>query len=510
MADSATTRHQRWTLLRRAEPAPLAPTERRAAVIDIGSNSLRLVVYVGPPRAPIPLFNEKLSIGLGSELATTGMIPQRAFDRAIVALARFQTLTQAMGVSDVRCVATAAVRDASNGDAFIAAAAAIGISIELLSGGDEARIAGLGVLSAMPKADGIVADLGGGSLELVRVRNGQPGRGTSFPLGVLRVAALRGKRGFAAKVRAMLSEAGWPEHDGNLPLYLVGGSWRALARYEMHLAHDPLPVVSGHRIPLASVPMLKRSLVAINPLHLATLPGISSARSTALADAAALLDPLCSELASSELIVCTSGLREGLLFDRLDLAVRAQDPLIAAAEAEGRRFARFEPHGATLDRWIAPLFTDDDAAAQRLRLAACLMAEAGWTANPDFRAERAAEMVLHGPWLGIDLADRLVLAQTLWSAAGGPGDAVKERPRGLGVADRLVRATQWGLAIRLGERLSGGAPGAFAMSRLSRDNSAIDLALSAAGCALAGEQVEKRLRQLADALECAWRLHCDA
>ncbi len=485
--------------------------ERRAAIIDIGSNSVRLVVYAGSQRAPVPIFNEKLSVGLGADLAVTGRMPAKAYARALRGLARFRALTEAMAITDLRCVATAAVRDASNGSEFLNEARALGLDIELLSGSDEARISGLGVLSAIPDADGIVADLGGGSLELVRVHAGGTAHATSFPIGALRIGALRERHGrdFGKAIVKMIAEAGWPGEDKGLPLYLVGGSWRALARYQMTQVQDPLPVVSGHEIPVESVPRLARQLKGAEVAALAALPGISSARAPTIEDAAMLLEPLARALGASALVVSTSGLREGLLFDRLPAPVRAADPLIAATRAEGRRFARFAAHGDALEAWIAPLFADDDAAACRLRLAACLLAETGWTANPDFRAERSAEMALHGQWSGIDLADRLVLAQALWSAAGGEGEPYPRRLRLPDLGPRLERAVQWGLAIRLGERLSGGAPAAFAASRLARVDQTIELSLDPGNSAFAGEQVEKRLRQLADIFGCGWSLRCD-
>ncbi|MFM6853000.1 MAG: Ppx/GppA family phosphatase, partial [Sphingopyxis sp.] len=235
---------------------------RRAAIIDIGSNSVRLVVYAGPVRAPSPVFNEKLMVGLGASLSTTGAMGARAYRRAMTGLARFKALAIAMGVDDVRCVATAAVRDASNGPEFLAEARAMGLDIILLSGRDEARASGYGVLSAIPDADGIVADLGGGSLELVRVAAGETGQFSSFPLGVLRLAALKQAHGngFGKYIAHVLQSAGWPGQGAQLPLYLVGGSWRALARYDMMLARDPMPVVSGPAMPVSVARKLHRRL----------------------------------------------------------------------------------------------------------------------------------------------------------------------------------------------------------------------------------------------------------
>ncbi len=473
----------------------------RSAIIDIGSNSIRLVVYQGPARAPMQVFNEKLMVGLGASLATTGAIEAKPFRRGLAALARFQQLASTMELDSLRCVATAAVRDASNGGDFLDAAQRLGLRVELLSGEQEAAAAGHGIMSALPDADGIGADLGGGSLELVRIRGGKIVRGHSFPLGVLRIPALRlssGRR-FRAVVATMLAEAGWPADDAALPLYLVGGSWRALARYHFAHTRDPLPVVSGHRIPISIVPTMARRLVTADLMAIAALPGFASARVASIPDAAELLVALTRALKSRELIVSASGLREGLLYAALPSAVQTQDPLLIAAAAEGRRFARFAVHGAEVDQWIAPLFSGDGPAAARLRKAACLLTDVASSANPDFRSERAVEMALHGQWMGVDPADRQILAQTLYTATGGAG-RLFPAAGGRGLGARLKRAMWWGLAIRLAQRLSGGAAGPLGQTRLCENGNAVELHIEAGAHALIGEQVEKRLRQLATAV----------
>lgn len=179
------------TALRRDEYA--APVETRSAIIDIGSNSVRLVVYDGPRRIPFILFNEKVMAGLGASLGKTGMIEPGAMKRSLAALARYKHLCEEMGVAALRCVATAAVRDASNGREFLVRAKALGLEVELLSGAQEGAASGYGVISAIPNANGIVGDLGGGSLELVRVRDGEVHDIMSLPLGVLRLPEIRAK-----------------------------------------------------------------------------------------------------------------------------------------------------------------------------------------------------------------------------------------------------------------------------------------------------------------------------
>ena len=476
-------------------------TATHSAIIDIGSNSVRLVVYQGPARVPSPIFNEKVMAGLGRGLAATGTIDAESMALARTALERFAWLTREMGVEDVRTVATAAVRDASNGAELIAAAGALGLPVELLSGEAEATAAGLGVLSAIPHADGIVGDLGGGSLELVRIVAGTVTDRISFPLGVLRLAAIRegGKGALERRVEELLGDAGWTKRGAGGPLYMVGGSWRALAKLDMALNSYPLPILHGYAMSANEVARLGRSIAQIDKARLKAITDVSSARLPTLADAAALLALLMKRLGCTSAVASSHGLREGLLFERLPAAARRQDPLIVAARDVGARLGRFPEHGDLLDSWIAPLFVGEPAEFARLRHAACLLADVGWHANPEFRAERGVETALHGNWVAIDARGRALVAQALHTALGG--DAGSPDPLGrLAPHDELSLAARWGLAIRLGQRLSGGLSSPLERTRLTLDGGALTLTVAPADRALYGETVEKRHKALAVAL----------
>ncbi|MBL9065498.1 MAG: Ppx/GppA family phosphatase [Sphingopyxis sp.] len=474
----------------------------RSAVIDIGSNSVRLVVYEGPSRAPAVIFNEKVAAGLGRGLAVDGRIASEDAMRGLMALRRYALLAKHMEVKSLLCVATAAVRDAENGPEFIASAADAGLAIRLLSGEEEAEAAGYGVLSAIPDAHGIAVDLGGGSLELAEVANGQVGRRASFPLGVLRLPALRkqGQQAFERAVRKMLRGAGWPDGMSGLPLYLVGGSWRALSRLDLELTQDPLAVLDQHSLPRSALRRLVRATNRLSFEELRAIPGMASNRAAALPDAAALLSALVNILDVPEMTVSSSGLREGLLYQALDAETRAQDPLIVAAEFEGRRLARFAPHGRAITEWIAPLFAGEAPADSRVRLAASLLSDVAWSANPDFRAERGTEIGLHGNWRGIDIPGRILLARALHAGFGGADSDFPDMGR-LVAADRLARARQWGLAIRLAQRLTGGVEAPLKASHIALVDGKLRLSLDHGWHHLAGESVERRLRSLAQALD---------
>jgi len=475
----------------------------RVAIIDIGSNSIRLVVYDGPARLPFTLFNEKVMAGLGAGLAKNGRIGDEAMARGIAALARFRHLCADMGISDIRCVATAAVRDAENGPEFMAQARELGLDVRLLSGRQEGEFAGYGVISSIPTADGIVGDLGGGSLELVRVSDGEVRNAVSLPLGVLRLPAIRarGKSALERQVERALAKAGWdhPDYQG-LPFFMVGGSWRSMARLHMYLSNYRLPVMHQYHMAPQDADRMVRVIGHLDKAKLRQVPSLTSARIPTLQDGAALLSVLAKQLGTVRLVVSAHGLREGLLYADLPAEVRAQDPLIAAAELEGDSQGRFPGHGALIDQWIGSLFPDDRPEWRRIRRASCMIADVGWRANPEFRSERGVEFALHGNWVGVDVEGRAMMAQAMHSNFGG-GMTVPAVLDGLASPLALRQASLWGLAIRLGQRLSGGVAGPLEHGRLSLESGRLTLCLPERHAGLYGETVEKRLKQLANALE---------
>jgi exopolyphosphatase/guanosine-5'-triphosphate,3'-diphosphate pyrophosphatase len=465
------------------------------AIIDIGSNSVRLVVYSGAKRIPSIVFNEKVLAGLGREV---GAIGAEAESRALAALARFRLLVKQIGAVRTRTVATAAVREAANGQAFLAKVRRLGLAPEMLSGEEEGMNAGLGVLSAIPDADGIVGDLGGGSLELVEVSAGEVGRRATLPLGVLRLDVLmeKGEASFRKKVGKAVAAAGFTGAAGGRPFYLVGGSWRTLARLEMALIAHPLPITQQHEMPVDRPRDLKTALAQLDKASVRDIPSISLSRFPTLPNANLLLEALVEALAPGKLVASSFGIREGLLYGELPPEQRRLDPLIEAAREAGGGLGRFEQHGDMLDAWIAPAF-DDGPKMARLRLAACLLSDIAWTAHPDFRAERGVDMALHGNWVAIDAPGRVMLAQGLFCNFGGARDLPYPRIAALCSPERLKRAVNWGFAMRLGQRLSGGVAACLGRSRLVRDGDALRLEIGRPDAALLGETVERRLRTLA-------------
>lgn len=490
------------------EPTPRRrPTdEPLTAIIDIGSNSIRLVVYRGHHRTPPILFNEKVMAGLGRGVAATGRISDEGLADAEQAIARFALLCEDMQVDQLRAVATAAVREAANSKEFLSRIRKrCGVEVEVISGEAEARYAALGVLAAMPGADGVVGDLGGGSLELIRIAGGRTHERVSLPIGSLKLDAIRkkgGARALSTFVRRALDKVSWASAGKGKPFYMVGGSWRALGQLHMFLTEHPLPVVHQYAMAPEMADRLVRAVTQMQPKTLKMVPNISTSRVPSLPGAAVLLRAVSKKLGSSRLISSAYGLREGLLFDTLPAEIRAQDPLLAAARAEGERQGRFPEHGDILMAWMNGLFAPEADGDARLRHAACLLSDVAWRAHPDFRAERAVDVALHGNWTAITTNERAMLAAALFACFGGNAQhPIVELLHHLADAPALKRAWHWGLALRLGQRLSGGTAEALVGSLLYRERGTLVMTLAPHHAALYGDTVARRLRGLAQAME---------
>lgn len=459
---------------------------------------MRLVVYAGPPRIPTPIFNEKVLAGLGAGLDQFGTLPRAGRDKALAALRRFRLLIDHMKVRRTNVVATAAIRDAVDGDEFVREVERIGFTCDVLSAEQEAQLAGEGVISGIPEASGIVGDLGGGSLELVEVGDGAEATGISLPLGVLRLEpGASGERAARKLLRAALKHSGLREAGRGRPFYMVGGSWRTLARIDMFTTEFPLPITHQYRMKAGRARELRKIVKTID----ARLSKIAAPSRLAAAPVAAmLLELLVDELAPSQLVVSTYGIREGILYSGLAPGVRAIDPLTESARDAGGSEHRFGQHGDLLDQWIAPVF-DDPPAMRRLRLASCLLADVAWQANPGFRADRGIEMALHGNWVAVNPAGRVIMARAL-AANFGRDRLPDPRLATLCKGEQLKRGHCWGLAMRLGQRLSGGVGAVLKRTRLSASDGAIRLHVRRGEEALIGDAVERRLARLADALGC--------
>lgn len=468
--------------------------DERHAVIDIGSNSVRLVIYGGPPRAPVVLWNEKVSARLGRDLAETGRIPPSAMEEALAALARYALVLTQLDIARIDTVATAAPREASNGAEFVDQVRDLGLAVRVLSGEEEACASAYGAIGAFPGAEGAVADLGGGSLELVAVAEGRCGEGATFPLGTLRLPALRADGNFQRKVAKMLKGAGWARLGQ--PLYMIGGTWRAFAAYAMRSVGHPLTDPHAFALGAREAANIADKVARAKPAELAEQRGISKMRAEKLPDAAALLRVLLAELEPPALVFSSWGLREGLYFQTLAPRVRDEDPLLAgvAAFTASRIGANVNP--VTFGQWTAPAARGGGDRTESLRLAAAQLALALHTAEPNLRTAQALEWALDKRWVGIDFAGRAMLGAALRGSLG----LTESHPSLARLASEgeLREATAWGLAVRLAQRLGAGAKAPLAASRLTVDGATVELHLPASLAALATVPVEKDLAALAD------------
>lgn len=469
-------------------------------IIDIGSNSVRFVAYGGAERVPSVLFNERIMAALGRGVAKDGKLDKQAMELTLRALARFRQLGKEMGLKRLHTVATAAVRDAGNGKAFLKQIAEIGLKPRLISGDEEAELAGLGVISAIPKANGTVADLGGGSLELIGVSNGEVSSGSTLPLGVLRLGLNPNRGDIVRTLRHDIKGNGLKDAARGHGLYLVGGSFRALALLDMKIMDHPLPIVHQHCILPERLPAIRHALATMGPDELKANTHIAGARIPTLPAVVELLDAMIHVLGPRKIQVSAFGLREGLLYRDLDEETQAKDPLLAAALEVGERLGRFGDHGTVLHQWLDPLFPDEVEQMKRLRLAACLLGDIAWNAHPDYRAERAVDMALHGNWVGIDSHGRAVLGRALCSAFGGDGGFSPEVAALLkpGEVDRVIA---WGRALRLAQRLSGGTETLLRKTSIALLDGNVVLLIPDKYRQLYSDAVERRLVQLARALK---------
>ncbi len=488
----------------------LLPKFAPVAVVDIGSNSVRLVVYDAMRRAPSPVFNEKVLCGLGRGVAATGMLNEQGVERALTALGRFGALCDQIGVGDCYPIATAAAREAKNGKKFIGAAEkALGKKIRVLTGEEEARFAAMGVMSSIPGADGVAGDLGGGSLELVDIKSGNIKTGVTLPLGPFRLMDAISASDETAKeiVESALTKSGLLEAMKDRPFYAVGGAWRNLAKLHMQQSNHPLSVLQQYALSPTAARSVSILVGGMQSQELRETDAIAKKRAETLPLASLVLDRLLTLGEPSEVIFSVYGVREGVLFDKLKKEKRKQDPLLAGCWDFARRYARSPEHENELCDWSDILFAsfdeDESKEEKRLRHAACLMADIGWRALPDYRGTRALSLISQASIVGIDHPGRAFVALTIFLRYTGPRKDAPENFSTLITGKTELRARILSATLRLAYTLTAAMPGMLPKIKLKveKDNK-LCLTLPKQHRSLAGEVVEKRLQQLAELLKC--------
>jgi exopolyphosphatase/guanosine-5'-triphosphate,3'-diphosphate pyrophosphatase len=475
------------------------------AVIDIGSNSVRLVTYEGLTRAPTPIFNEKVLAGLGRQVQSTGLLAPEAIDIALASLKRFRALCDTLQVRKVWAIATAACRDARNGRAFIAQAERIcRTPIKVLSGSREAHLTALGIIAGIHKPDGIVGDLGGGSLELIDVHGARVRGGLTLPLGGLALADIAGKSLKKAErfVEETLDDVDMLEEGEGRTFYAVGGTWRALARLHMWQTGYPFHVMHNYTIPAREALEFARLVHRVDTETLSKIEVVNAARRPLLAYAALVMENLVHAIRPKEVVISVLGVREGLLYSLLKARERAQDPLIQAAAELNVLRSRSPRHGEELidwtDRFMASSGIEETGEERRLRHAACLVADIGWRAHPDYRGEQSMNIIANGAFVAVDHPGRAYLALSVYFRhAGLNEEELSPRLRELATTRMLDRARVLGAAMRVAYILTAGQSGVLPKAPMQVKRRKLVLTLRGKHRGLAAERLFNRLRQLA-------------
>lgn len=476
----------------------------RVGVIDVGSNTVRLVAFDISGRIPQPIFNEKAFCGLGRSLASTGNLHPDACALALSTIHRFVALAERMNIVHLDMVATAAVREAENGQEFAERVEKLcGVPLRIISGQAEAHYAALGVMGGLRDVHGIAGDLGGGSLELVAIKNGMVGEAISLPLGTLRLLDAYGddRRKATKAADKAFDKLEWLEDFRGENLYAMGGTWRALARLHMVRSEYPLRILHAYDFPGDEARKLARAVSLSDPDETNFAP-VARKRWSTLPMAALVLQRLLKRLEPKKFIASAFGVREGIIFDHAPDRLRSSDPLIEFCKDAAEKRSRFPAHGDELMRWIDPLFAVESPAQNRLRYALCLLSDVGWDGHPDYRAEFAMNQILVSQLSGIDHPGRAFIGLGLFMINGGSlDDETVAFIRDLLDEEDLALVRKIGVALRLGQRISGGTRELLEHVSLGLNDEELLLTIRGAENYLVGEAVERRLEQLAVAFE---------
>ncbi|MBV1902798.1 MAG: Ppx/GppA family phosphatase [Marinosulfonomonas sp.] len=476
----------------------------RVGVVDVGSNSVRLVVFDGAARSPAYFYNEKILCALGAGLTETGTLNPDGRTRALAAIQRFQLLADGMGLAPLTAVATAAVRQASDGADFCdQVEAETGLRIWVIDGAEEARLSAQGVLLGWPEAQGLVCDIGGSSLELAEVRDGKVGKRITSPLGPLVLQGIKGgKKAIRARIGEEIATLVKQMGRDNKRLYLVGGSWRAIARLDMERRDYPLRVLHEYRMTPKSV---RNTLQWIGENDLSDLQartGTSQARMSLVPIASEVLKQLVRAFGPKEIAVSSYGIREGMLYEQMPDQLRRRDPLIEACRFAENKDARIPGTGRALYTFIEPLFGAAKPARKRMIRAACLLHDVTWRAHPDFRAEVCFDNATRANLGGLAHSERVWLGLALLHRYKNTRDGSRFAEL-FELLDKkqLNQAEVVGKAMRFGAMFSVEAPDKMAKLKWQPKKQVLSLSLTKQGAGLFGEVAQARFKSLAQTLD---------
>lgn len=476
----------------------------RVGVVDVGSNSVRLVVFDGAARSPAYFFNEKILCGLGTGLRETGHLHPEGRARALAAIKRFKLLAEGMNLPPLSAVATAAVREASDGDAFCAdVLRETGLTLFVIDGEEEARLSAQGVLLGWPDADGLMCDIGGSSLELALISKGQVGKRVTSPLGPLKLAGIPGgKKGLRNEIARIVDELADDMGTHHKRLFLVGGSWRAIARLDMERRGYPLTVLHEYRMTPKSLYATLKWITATDTDELRQRTGTSAARMALVPIASQVLKRLVRVLKPKEIAISSYGIREGLLYEQMPERLRKRDPLIEACYFAEKKDARRPGFGKHLYRFLQPLYTAAKPAELRVIKAACLLHDVSWRAHPDYRHEVCFDNATRANLGGLTHQERVFLGFALLHRYKN----TRDDSRFISLLDilpekEIARAEVLGKALRFGAMFSVDNPTELGALKLHPKKGQLILTLTPKGASYFGEVAEARFHALASALD---------
>lgn len=476
----------------------------RVGIVDVGSNSIRLVIFDGAARSPAYFYNEKIMAGLGKDMATTGKLNPDGINRAMSALVRFATIARGMKVRPMTVVATAAVREAKDGPEFRRnVESATGLKLNVIDGEEEARLSAQGVLLGWPDAKGLVCDIGGNSMELA-VLDGKGGIGAraTSPLGPFRLQQIKGgQEGLHEYIKSVMKDLAEKVGTDHERIYLVGGSWRAIARLDMERRSYPMTVLHEYRMTAEAVDKTVDWIANSDIQALRAQAGISNLRIELVPLASLVLRQLVKTFQPNELAVSSYGIREGLLYEHMSESLRARDPLLESAKFTEKQMARMPGFGKKLYNFLTPVFENNLPRYERLIRTACLLHDTSWRTHPDYRAEACFDNVTRANMAALSHSERVFLGLALLHRYRNSRNGSAMAPLFAMLSDKEIRLAEvLGKAMRFGAMFSIKDPTEAGILKLAEKKKRLELTLTKTGRALFGEVANARFQSLCKAL----------
>ncbi len=474
----------------------------KVAVIDVGSNSCRMVIYERSGSALLPYFNEKTLAGLGRNLSQSGRLYPTGRRKALETLRRFRATLEGLGVSDFVAVATAAVREAKDGPDFqIEAAEALGRPLRILSGADEGRLSALGVRFGLGKFSGIIADLGGSSVEFQACPSRKPEPGESFLLGPLargedQALPVQKRKAILlehlAKSKFLISK---PE-----TIIAVGGAWRNVAAVHMMLTNYPLRVVNRYPLSRKALEQVIEAMARADrdDALKARIGKVAKKRYDTMLHATIVLDSILETSGLKSASISAYGLRDGVLNEDIEMPSASQT-LADTIQLYFNLSEASMAFGSSLYDFIGPLLAKNHP-DKKLIQAICLMGDAGARMHPDHRPDLIFQHILRAPLPWLDHRGRLMAAYSLASRYTYKF-AIPEAFQSLQSSTDQRFAHILGTAMRLGGAFSGRSSSILTTAKLEKHKSELVLRIWRKNEDMVSGTVKRRLRQLAELME---------